>query len=60
MKRLAGDVPFIVGSGVNDKTVREYLAVSDGAIIGSSFKRDGKVLNPVDPARVERLMAQLR
>ncbi|HIR84955.1 MAG TPA: BtpA/SgcQ family protein [Candidatus Galloscillospira excrementavium] len=60
MKRLAGDVPVIVGSGVNDKTVREYLAVSDGAIIGSSFKRDGKVLNPVDPARVERLMAQLR
>ncbi|MCI8565181.1 MAG: BtpA/SgcQ family protein [Lachnospiraceae bacterium] len=60
MKRLAGSVPVIVGSGVNERTVKDFLEVSDGAIIGSSFKKDGKVLNPVDRTRVKRLMAQLR
>lgn len=60
MKRMAGDIPVIVGSGVNAKTVRDYIEVSNGAIIGSSFKKDGKVFNPIDQARVENLMAQLK
>lgn len=60
MKRMAGDVPVIVGSGVNERTVLDYIGVSDGAIIGSSFKQDGKVLNPIDQARVEQLMARLK
>lgn len=56
MKRIAGDVPVIVGSGVNAKTVKDYLSVSDGAIIGSSFKKDGNVMNPIDEERVKALM----
>ena len=56
MKALSEGLPVIVGSGVNAKTVNDYLAVSDGAIIGSSFKKDGKVLNPVDAKRVKDLM----
>jgi hypothetical protein len=32
-------------------------AVADGAIIGQWLKRDGRWWNPVDPARVETLMA---
>ena len=60
MKRLSEGLPVIVGSGVNDKTVRNYLAVSDGAIIGSYFKKDGKVLNPIDEQRVRILMEASR
>lgn len=59
MKGLSGGAPVIVGSGVSEKTVRDYLAVSDGAIIGSSLKVDGVVTNPVDAARVARLTERL-
>ena len=59
MKDIAGDVPVIVGSGVNEKTVRDYLTVSDGAIIGSFFKVDGNVMNVIDEGRVRSLMSKL-
>ena len=45
----------LVGSGVDDSNVWRVLEHADGAIIGTSLKRDGIVSNPVDPARVERL-----
>ncbi len=60
MKKMAGNLPVIVGSGVNSKTVRDFLNVADGAIIGSSFKKDGKVLNPIDKERVTALMNELK
>src|SRR5213594_1414275 len=51
------DVPLLVGSGVTPETVAELLSVADGAIVGTAVKRDGDVRNPVDRARVERLVA---
>ena len=59
MKELSEGLPVIVGSGVNEKTVLDFLAIADGAIIGSSFKKDGKVLNPIDEDRVKSLMAKI-
>ena len=60
MKKIAGDIPVVVGSGVNEKTVCDYMAVSDGAIIGSSFKENGNVMNPIDEQRVRSLMQKLK
>src|SRR2546430_2099795 len=54
------DVPLLVGSGVTAETVAELLSVADGAIVGTAVKRDGDVRNPVDRARVERLVAAAR
>ena len=59
MKELSKGLPVIVGSGVNENTVNDFLSVADGAIIGSSFKKDGQVLNPIDVDRVKRLMAKI-
>ena len=41
-------------------TVKDYLAVSDGAIIGSYLKEDGVVENPVSLDRVKLLMANVK
>src|SRR5439155_1219591 len=54
------DVLLLVGSGVTAETVAELLSVADGAIVGTAVKRDGDVRNPVDRARVERLVAAAR
>lgn len=59
VKDIAKDVPVVVGSGVNSKTVKEFMKVADGAIIGSSFKVDGNVMNPIDCKRVKELMNAL-
>ena len=46
------DRPILVGSGVTPDTVRELLAVADGAIVGTWIKERGRTTNPVDPDRV--------
>ena len=60
MKQLSEGLPVIVGSGVNATTARSYFSVCDGAIIGSYFKKDGNVLNPIDEQRVKKLMESLK
>ncbi|MEA4812551.1 MAG: BtpA/SgcQ family protein [Anaerolineaceae bacterium] len=53
-------LPIICGSGVNDKTVKSLLSVADAAIVGSFFKKDGKINQPTDLERVKALIAALR
>jgi membrane complex biogenesis BtpA family protein len=60
VKKASGGTPVLVGSGVNLESVKNYLPHADGFIIGSHFKVDGKVENPVDAARVQAFMKELR
>lgn len=60
MKRLAGQFPVIIGSGVNENSIKAFMNVADGAIVGSSIKKENHVLNPVDQSRVKKLMAALK
>jgi membrane complex biogenesis BtpA family protein len=53
--RKAVDAPILIGSGLTSQNAAAY-ADADGAIVGTSVKRDGNVAMPVDPARVERLV----
>lgn len=46
---------ILVGSGVDESNAGRLLAQADGAIVGTSLKRDGIVSNPIDPDRVKRL-----
>jgi uncharacterized protein len=54
--RAGTTLPVIVGSGLSPEQVPSLFGVADGAIVGQWLKRDGVWWNPVDPARVERLM----
>jgi membrane complex biogenesis BtpA family protein len=54
--RAGTNLPVIVGSGLDADQVPSLFSVADGAIIGQWLKRDGLWWNPVDPARVARLM----
>lgn len=59
VKRVRAACPhskILLGSGVNVANVKDFLSVADGAIVGSSLKRDGKLANPVDPKRVAALV----
>jgi uncharacterized protein len=60
IRRVLPDAPILVGSGVVADTVREVLEEADGVIVGSDLRVDGLAGQPVDPARVRRLVAAAR
>ena len=60
VKAVSGETPVFVGSGTSLDSVEDYLASADGFIVGSFFKVDGKVENPVDAARVKEFMNKVR
>jgi uncharacterized protein len=55
-KAAAPATPVLANTGVRHETVRDVLAVADGAVVGTSLKVDGDTWNPVDPARVAAMM----
>lgn len=60
VKRVLPDVPVIANTGVRIENVARVLEVADGAIVGTSLKRDGNTWNAVDPERVHRFMDAVR
>jgi uncharacterized protein len=60
-KEGVGDnTPVFANTGVKSTNVRDFLAVADGAIVGSDLKVDGGTWNPVDAERATRFMAEVR
>lgn len=51
------DTPVMASNGVTAETIGEILSVTDGAIVATSIKVDGKFYNPVDVQRVKKLMS---
>ena len=60
VSKHAEGLPVFLGSGINNKNVNEYLPYINGAIVGSSLKKDHKVNNPVDEDNVREFMAAIR
>ena len=60
VRKAVPDTPLFVGSGATPETIRTLFEIADGAIIGTAIKRDGKLANPIEPARVERLVRAAR
>ena len=59
-KKHAGEIPVFVGSGVNPYNIGSYVSIADGVIVGTYFKRDGKIYNPVDENRVRYFVDRTR
>ena len=59
-KEATPQTPVLANTGVNEANIERLLAVADGAIVGTAFKVDGYIWNPVDPARAQRLVERVR
>ncbi len=57
--QAATRLPVLVGSGITADNLKTYLPLADAFIVGSHFKQDGHWANPLDPARIRRLLAAL-
>ena len=59
-KEAAPKTPVLANTGVNESNIGRLLSVADGAIVGTAFKVDGYIWNPVDPERAQRLVEHVR
>ena len=48
VKRYAGEIPVLIGSGANMTSIPQLRPVCDGFIIGSAAKPGGRIDEPVD------------
>lgn len=60
VKETVPDTPVFANTGVNKNNVMEQLQFADGAVVGTTFKIDGKFENNVDKARVSEFMETVR
>lgn len=54
--KAAIEIPVLLGSGLAEENITELLSAADGAIVGSTFKVQGKWQNPVDYYRTKAFM----
>lgn len=52
-------IPVLAGSGITPDNIKDVFEIADGAIIGSYFKKEGRLQNPVAVDRVRNLMSRL-
>ena len=52
VRKAVPDRPLLVGSGVDAGNAAHFLAHADGAIVGTSLKKDGVITNPIHLERV--------
>jgi membrane complex biogenesis BtpA family protein len=59
-RSAAPGTPVLANTGVRAETVAEILSIADGALVGTTLKRDGITWNPVDRDRALRFMDAVR
>jgi len=60
VKDAVSDTPVFANTGVSLANVEAQLSIADGAIVGTTFKRDGYIWNEVDRNRVKDLMHRVK
>ncbi len=60
VKEAVPDTPVFANTGVRLENLESILAIADGAITGTTFKRDGYIWNEVDKLRVHEFMQKVK
>ena len=55
-KSAAGDTVVLANTGCRVNTIEKLLSIADGAVVGTTFKYDGKFENQTDVNRVREFM----
>jgi membrane complex biogenesis BtpA family protein len=60
VKNTIPDTAVFANTGCNINTIEKILSIADGAVVGTTFKKDGKFDNYVEPGRVREFMDKVR
>ncbi len=53
------DLPVIIGSGINENNISDYLPYADAFIVGSYFKKGGYWKNELEPSKIKNFMEKV-
>lgn len=56
VKNAVPDTAVFANTGCRINTIEEIMKIADGAVVGTTFKKDGKFENQVEKARVAEFM----
>ncbi len=59
-KSAAGDTVVLANTGCRVDTIEKLLSIADGAVVGTTFKYDGKFENQTDVKRVREFMDKVK
>ena len=59
-KSAAGDTVVLANTGCRVNTIENLLSIADGAVVGTTFKYDGKFENQTDVERVREFMDKVK
>jgi membrane complex biogenesis BtpA family protein len=60
VKAVVGDIPVFANTGVRLSNVEEQLSVADGAVTGTTIKKDGAFFNFIEEGRVKEFMDKVK
>jgi membrane complex biogenesis BtpA family protein len=60
VKDAVPETPVFANTGVRLDTIEAHLGIADGAVTGTTFKRDGYIWNEVDVQRVKEFMTRVK
>jgi membrane complex biogenesis BtpA family protein len=60
VKEAVPETAVLVNTGVRIDNLQEQLSIADGAVVGTTFKYEGKFENHVDEKRVGAFMEKVR
>lgn len=60
VKDTVGETLVFCNTGCRENNIEQQLAVADGAVVGTTFKVDGKFENSVDVKRVKSFMDKVK
>jgi uncharacterized protein len=58
--KQATKLPILIGSGMTKDNIAENFPLADAFIVGSTFCKDGKFLEKLDPSRLQAFMGAFR
>ena len=59
VKDALADTAVFANTGCREETIEDILKIADGAVVGTTFKKDGRFENQVDQERVLRFMERV-
>jgi uncharacterized protein len=59
-KEAVPETPVFANTGVKLANIEAQLSAADGAVVGTTFKKDGYIWNDVDGARVREFMRKVK
>jgi membrane complex biogenesis BtpA family protein len=60
VKEAVPETPVFANTGVRLENIEQQLSAADGAIVGTTFKKDGYIWNDVDVLRVKDFMKKVK